>query len=197
MEEIWKDIEGYEGLYQVSNLGRVRSLDRIVKFNDGRCRKYKSQIIAQSTTSTSQYLTVTLYKNRKCSKYGVHRLVAIAFVENPMNKSQVGHKDENFLNNMSSNLEWVTPQENNNMPLHKLRITGKNNGMYGKRLSEDHKLKLINGNKNRKQSKEEIEKRVKSRGHIITRSIQVECDGHTFNTIKDFPIIIKYIHAML
>lgn len=94
MEEIWKDIEGYEGLYQVSNLGRVKGLKR-----GG---------IIKPQLSHRGYYRVGLYKNRKYHAATVHRLVAIAFVPNPYNLPEVNHKDENKTNNRADNLEWCT-----------------------------------------------------------------------------------------
>lgn len=100
MKEIWKDIDGYKGKYQISNLGRVKSLkcnrERILKF----------------TTMHKGYHAVSFdnYKNRKT--FRVHRLVAQAFIPNPKNKPQVNHIDGNKLNNSINNLEWVSPAEN-------------------------------------------------------------------------------------
>ncbi len=90
--EIWKDIKGYEGLYQVSNFGNVRSVKRNIVLSAGtRCdgRKY-----------------VTLCKNGKCKTFKIHRLVAIAFIPNLNNYKEVNHKDENPSNNYVGNLEW-------------------------------------------------------------------------------------------
>lgn len=100
MEEIWKDIEGYEGLYQVSDFGRVKRVntDRILK-------GYKI---------TGDYLGVKLCKNNIKSTQKIHRLVAEAFIPNSENKPQVNHIDEDKSNNMVSNLEWMTATENNN-----------------------------------------------------------------------------------
>lgn len=100
MEEIWRDIEGYEGLYQVSDLGRVK------RGTSGRILKgYKI---------TGDYLGVKLCKNNIKSTQKIHRLVAQAFIPNPENKPQVNHIDEDKTNNVVSNLEWMTATENNN-----------------------------------------------------------------------------------
>lgn len=100
MKEVWKDIEGYEGLYQVSNLGRVHSL-------------YKNLILKGSEDSWG-YLQVKLYKNGIKSNKKMHRLVAQAFIPNPENKPEVNHIDEDKTNNKLSNLEWSTAKENSN-----------------------------------------------------------------------------------
>lgn len=116
MEEIWKDIEGYEGLYQVSNLGRVKSL-QATKMHDR--VKILTPILADG-----RYLRVQLYKNKVPSRFQVHRLVAAAFIENPHKKPQVNHRDGNKTNNCVNNLEWCTASENN---LHAYK-TGINKG---------------------------------------------------------------------
>lgn len=105
MEEVWKDIEGYEGLYQVSNLGRVRSVDRYVRTSRGNGLKpVKGKIIKQAVLSG--YVCVRLHKNNKEKTHLVHRLVANAFIPNHNNLPEINHKDENKQNNLISNLEW-------------------------------------------------------------------------------------------
>lgn len=99
MEEIWKDIEGYEDLYQVSNMGRVRSLRRNIILRQG---------------IRNGYERVVLSTNNIPKKYSVHRLVAHAFIPNPDNLPQVNHKDENRTNNCADNLEWCTQEYNIN-----------------------------------------------------------------------------------
>lgn len=137
MEEIWKDVVGYEGYYQVSNLGRVRSLDRIA--SNG--RKIKGKILSTKVNTPPYYPRVSLSVNGKMKLVQVHRLVAQAFVYNPdpEHKTQVGHKDESRTNNRADNLEWVTPKENSNMPLHRKRVSKANEG---KVLSAETKSKI-------------------------------------------------------
>lgn len=102
--EIFKDIEGYEGLYQVSNLGNIKSLH---------CNKEK--IMKPTIRSNNyQYYFVGLLKDGKRKYFAVHRLVAMMFIPNPNNYEQVDHLDGNKLNNNVKNLEWVTPKENTN-----------------------------------------------------------------------------------
>lgn len=107
MQEIWKDIVGYEGLYQVSNFGVVKSLTKLCGH-----RPKKETIIKQDTSRG--YKRVTLCKDGILKRFQVHRLVGLAFIENPQNKPCINHKDENRANNNVLNLEWVTHKENTN-----------------------------------------------------------------------------------
>lgn len=110
MKEIWKDIENYEGFYQVSNLGRVRSLDRFVKWRD---KKYfvKGKLMKQIIGPWG-YPWVSLRKDKTRKSKLVHILVAKAFIPNPLNLPIVNHKDENKTNAFAENLEWCTQQYN-------------------------------------------------------------------------------------
>lgn len=112
MTEEWREIEGYEGLYQVSNLGRVKSLFRVVMRSDGKPNTVNEKILKNGMTKG--YCAVVLCKDRKKKMYKVHRLVAMAFLSNPHNLPEVNHKDENKKNNHVDNLEWCTPKYNTN-----------------------------------------------------------------------------------
>lgn len=113
-EEIWKDIKGYEDWYQVSNFGRVKSLERTFIDKSGHKQHIKERIRKPSTDKDG-YLYVLLYKGSgKGRKFLVHRLVCGAFYENPKNKPQVNHINEDKADNRASNLEWVTAKENCN-----------------------------------------------------------------------------------
>lgn len=113
-EEIWKDIEGYEGLYQVSNKGRVKSLERDIIRKNGRKYHVKERILKDAPEGHG-YFQVCLYDAKGRNKrLRVHRLVAETFIPNPEDKTQVNHKDEDKTNNHVDNLEWMTCKENNN-----------------------------------------------------------------------------------
>ncbi len=101
-KEIWKPVPEYEGIYEVSNLGRIKSLSR---------GKRKEKIL---NPNSGRYKNVFLSKNGDYCKMLLHRIVAIVFIPNPENKPQVNHKDGNKFNNEVSNLEWCTHQENMN-----------------------------------------------------------------------------------
>ena len=123
MAEEWKAVLGYEGLYEVSNLGRVRSLPHEVPTKIG--TRISSGRVMKLQPFKSGYMGVCLSKGNKQALKTVHRLVAEAFIENPDNLPQVNHKDENKANNSVDNLEWVTAIENNNYGTRKKRLSEK------------------------------------------------------------------------
>ena len=145
MIEEWRDIKGYEKLYQVSNLGRVKSLP---KFH--RTSKFYSSIgymskekILKPLKQSCNYLQVDLCDiNGKRRKKYIHKLVAEAFIDNPNNLPQVNHKDGNKLNNSVDNLEWCTCKENilhgikNGLKIYK---KGTQNAMYGKYVKSSNR----------------------------------------------------------
>lgn len=133
MEE-WRDIPGYEGLYQVSNTGHVKSLDR----KCGNNHIYKSRMITERVKN--HYLQVQLYKNSQMKNCNVHRLVALAFIPNPENKPTVNHIDENKLNNSVDNLEWATHKENTNYgTAPQRRVTHRNYAAIRKKVIKTNK----------------------------------------------------------
>lgn len=139
MKEIFKDILGYEGLYQVSNLGNVKSM-------------YTNKILSAATKKRG-YQYVNLYKDKLSKMHQIHRLVATAFIPNPNNLPIVNHKDEDPTNNKAENLEWCTHTYNINYgtATKKIRqsrlgnnfgMIGQDAPMYGKHHSEETKKKI-------------------------------------------------------
>lgn len=138
MKEIWKEVPGYEGIYEVSNLGRLRSLDRavvksdVVQHRNGRLKKFWE--------NQDGYLQCKLSKGGESVNIGVHRVVALAFIDNPERKPEINHKDGNRQNNVVENLEWVTHLENIDDCLTRgthvsLRdLSGEKNPNYGNRI---------------------------------------------------------------
>lgn len=109
--EIWKDIVGYEGYYQVSNLGRVKSLDRYSTTKRGVIKNTKGKILSLSLKKEG-YLSVMLCVNSDKHRFNAHRLLAITFLPNPLNLPEVNHKNGIKSDNTIENLEWVTKSEN-------------------------------------------------------------------------------------
>jgi len=113
LTEIWKDIPGYEGYYQVSNLGRIRSLDRLIHQRNGTDRYFYGKIMTPVDAGKG-YRNIPLCKDGKHSTPRVCRIVATAFCPNPHGYTQVNHKDEDKTNDRAENLEWCTPRYNTN-----------------------------------------------------------------------------------
>lgn len=123
MKEIWKDIQGYEGRYQVSNLGRVKSLNR-KRWNGYTFANLKGKILKLRHHKDKDYLSVILYDGHRNGKtIETQRLVAQAFIPNPNNLPCVNHKDENPQNNKALNLEWCDYHYNNNYGNHNLKLS--------------------------------------------------------------------------
>lgn len=132
MKEIWKDIDEYKGLYQVSNLGMIKSL----LYSNQYITKIQSKILKQEITKENR-CQVTLYKDNISKRFRVHQLVAKAFVPNPNNLKEINHKDENPLNNKADNLEWCTHKYNCNY------------GSFGKRISKKLSVPVYQYSKNK------------------------------------------------
>ena len=140
MNEEWRDIKGYEGKYQVSNLGRVKSL------KDSK-ENYREKILSNST-DTRGYSNVNLYKNGKRKLFKVHRLVAEAFIDNSNSYPLVNHKDENKQNNRVENLEWCTHEYNINYGTRSQRTSESMKGKYnGSKHPKSRKILCVTTDK--------------------------------------------------
>lgn len=134
MVETWKYIKGYEGLYQVSSLGNVRSVERYAKTKHG--SRFVQGKELTKTEDRDGYLRVCLSKNNVKRTYTVHRLVANAFLQNPMNYPSINHIDENKKNNVYTNLEFCSIRYNNTF----------NNGQYRRAEKRKRAIKqMLNG----------------------------------------------------
>lgn len=138
INEIWKEIPGYEGYFEVSNLGNFRSKDRIIKYKQSGTRLYPGKPLKVELMQDG-YSRIVLMKEAVKKRYMCHRLVAETFIDNPNNLPQVNHKDGNRSNNCVSNLEWCTQSENEQ---HSVNVLGKT--MKGKTAPK--KVKCIETN---------------------------------------------------
>lgn len=129
MDEVWKDIAGYEGLYRISNLGRIMALSRRVRFGV-QWRDTETKIMSpRKKGKVNPYLTIILYnRNRKPKTFHIHRLVALHFVDGYFDHAEVNHKDGCKQNNVYTNLEWCNRSENIRHSYHTLGM----NRMKGK-----------------------------------------------------------------
>lgn len=161
MREIYKPVKGYEGLYEVSNLGNVKSLKKVRGRALSGERLLKPHIV-------NGYVMVTLCKDSKPFNASVHRLIAEAFIPNPENKETINHIDGNKQNNSIDNLEWATQRENN---IHAYR-TGlhnpKKNGRTGKRKPKtEEEKKFISLKTKEAMKREDVQKKLhKSRKRV-------------------------------
>lgn len=207
MQEVWKDIDGYEGKYQVSNLGRVKSL------NYNRTGEEK---LLKPLENKCGYVRVVLYKDRRAKNYLIHRLVAETFIPNPNNYPIINHKDENKQNNKVKNLEWCTYEYNNTYGSTIERAVEKRKGY---KHTDEIRRKISESNKGKKYSEETINKMRKSklgpnnpmygmtgnknpmygrRGSKKPNAIKVICitTGEIFNSIKETELKLKICHIV-
>lgn len=120
-DEEWRDIEGFEGLYAISNYGRIKSLQRNVIRRNNSIAPIRERILKYK--KAREYDGVELHKDGNSSHFRVARLVAITYIDNPFCLPQVNHKDCNIHNNMVSNLEWCTAKYNNNYADHNKKLS--------------------------------------------------------------------------
>lgn len=179
IEEIWKDIKDYEGMYQISSFGRVRSLDRIVNSSCGKTQKIKGKLLIICYNKRVNVYEIHLRKDNKRKCFKIHRLVAEAFVYNddPINKTTVNHIDGDRSNNKSSNLEWVSYSENEKHAYDKLHRPI-NRPKYMKRRCES-----IDKNTNLHTVYESIESASRGTGVSVTQIRRIannECNNNNF-----------------
>lgn len=137
MTEIWKDIEGYEGHYKVSNFGQIISIDRKVSYRSSQ-KQVNERLIKFAVHKKTGYQMCTLVNNKIKKQVTVHRVVAKAFIPNPDNKPEVNHINGIKTDNRSKNLEWVTSRENS---IHsfkmKLQVCEKGEDRYNSKLKSE------------------------------------------------------------
>ena len=163
--EIWKDIEGYEGIYQVSNLGRVK-----------RYYKNSKEKLLKLQLHRTGYLRVILCKEGRMKTCRVHRLVAKAFIPNPDNKPEVNHKDEDKTNNKVENLEWMTRRENINYGTRNER-SGKSQRNNKKRSKPIYGINIKTNEKIEFPSTEEAQRNGFNQGNIV-HCLKGRCKSH-------------------
>lgn len=142
--EIWKEIKGYEGRYLISNLGQIKSVEREI-FN-ARGSYIKGEHIMRPTIAKTGYMVVTLCKNCNRTLHYVHRLIAEAFIPNPLNKKEVNHINSNKQDFSIENLEWTTTSENIKHAYVLGGRIGAHTGKYGKNHHRSRRIKMVNSN---------------------------------------------------
>lgn len=156
--EEWRDVVGYEGLYQVSSLGRV-------------CNTKSKRVLRHKITNRkdggSGYHIVNLYINKKKVSASVHRLVAKAFIPNPENKPQIDHINCKRGDNAVENLRWATAKENSNNPLTLEKKQRERNPFWGRKHTEEAKQIMSQTHKGKKLSKEQIENLKEVNSYIV------------------------------
>lgn len=175
MKEEWRDIKGYEGLYQVSNLGRVKSLEREIGHRyKGQTRTIPEKVMHLCDNGNG-YKVVYLRKDRKKQVKYIHRLVAECFINKPIGKEYVNHKDYNTSNNSADNLEWCTQKENvlysNQKMKHRKQVTHSNTGEKYITFRKDKKVYRVIVNKKEYGSFKTLADAIRRRNSILYETI--------------------------
>ena len=193
--ETWKDISGYEGIYQVSSEGRVKSCERDIYCKNGRVKHAPEAL--RTPVNVHGYLYCELWNNAKHKRYAVHRLVASAFIPNPEDKPAVNHINGTKTDNRVENLEWCTYSENN---IHAFGMglmeaydrSGANNPMYGKHQSDEAKRKIADVHKGLKHSEETKKKMSETRSGVkFTKEHKVNLGKSVSKSKKGCRLIVK------
>ena len=180
MQEVWRTVVTEEGVYKnykISNLGRIKSIERKV-WNGKGWRIVKERIMKLGNDGRG-YSTINLCKNGKVKNYKLHKLLAYAFIPNVMGYNCIDHKDTNTQNNNLSNIVWVTHKQNMNNKLSKIKMSETHTGRV---FSEEHKKNLSKAGKGRVFSEEH--KKNLSKAHTCRRIICIET-GEEFISMKE------------
>ena len=164
--EVWKDIKGYEGIYAISNYGRVKNI--------------ATDKILSPVNNSKGYYKVELRKEKIGKRYYIHRMVAEAFLPNPNNKTEVNHRDSNPSNNHISNLEWVSSSENTKHAVYKGALCA-----WGNRAKPIEAINIESGIVSRFATISEAERTFNTR-HItdVLKGKRHQCKGYTFRYIE-------------
>ena len=185
MQEIWKDVVGYEGLYEVSNLGRIRSLDRVVAHHTAGTAVRKGKM--RCLSFDGNYLNVSLSRDGKTVTRRVHRVVAEAFIPNPNNYSDVDHIDCNKLNNHIDNLRWCTSADNTkyaweNGLIHQVPYRERPLDVQEKQAAANRRAVIRSDGKWYKSTTDAAKDLGVSRGAVshVLRGLNETCQGYSF-----------------
>ena len=184
MDEVWKDIEGYEGYYQVSNLGRVRSLDRVILRADGTSALYRSKVLV---SAGSPYPGVFLSMGGTARGHRIHRLVAKAFLDNPNDYNEVDHIDGDKTNNRADNLQWCSHADNmrfatENGQMHHGPVRYKSAETKERMVADKRRAVIRDDGKvypSITKAAEDLGVTRPAVGHVLTGLVET-CKGHTF-----------------